>query len=95
MLEKASGEPVGNVCSGFHSAIPGRAIIDPRMPASHDICSLGLRMEAGVAVTLTEAQLALPASGGDDAELSLLSLSSLNIGRSHQTDLRRGSVGIN
>ena len=54
--------------------MPGPAIIDPRMPASHDICSLGLGMEAGAAVTLTGAQPTLPASGGDDAEPSLFSL---------------------
>ena len=36
--------------------------IDPQIPASHDICSLGLRMEAAVAVTLTGALLTLPDS---------------------------------
>ena len=70
-LEKAFREQTGSICLGSYGAIPGRAIIDPQMPASHDICSLGLVMEAGVAVTLTGAQLTLPPSGGDDAVLSL------------------------
>ena len=48
--------------------------IDPQIPASHDICSLGLRMEATVAVTLTEALLTLPDSAlwanfGDQADV--------------------------
>ena len=37
--------------------------IDLQIPASHDICSLGLRMEATVAVTLTGVLLTLPDSG--------------------------------
>ena len=48
--------------------------IDLQIPASHDICSLGLRMEATVAVTLTRALLTLPDSAlwanfGDKADV--------------------------